>query len=236
MRDPAQTWVRVSFFGVALEVAHSWFPVQLAMVLALTWSARLVMPELSLPAAALAGVAVTAGLTVSLLLHELAHARVAQRAGADVAHIRLFAGGALTRRLTRLEQPRDQFLVAAAGPIASVAVAVLCLAGATAVELLGGSSALSLGLAFLAFANVLIAISNLLPMFPFDGGKLVHALFWRSTDDRAVATGRLQRSGQEFARIVTSLGIVTMAFAGDLLMGLVIAGFGIYLMFLPPPA
>jgi Zn-dependent protease len=230
-----ETALRLKLAGIDIRVARSWFAVQLVGAGAATWFLHLMLPELSLAAAATTGMAVALGLSLSLVAHELAHARVSQRAGVEIEHIQLFAAGALCRRRTPLEHPRDQFMVAAAGPIASIAVGVLCLTGAIVAELAGWSSALSLGLGVVAFANVLIAISNLLPVFPFDGGKLVHAMFWRSTRDHTVASGRLRRSGQEFARIVTSLGILMMAFAGDLLMGLVISGFGIYLMFLPAP-
>ncbi len=85
------------------------------------------------------------------------------------------------------------------------------------------------------FANCLIAVSNVLPVFPFDGGKVMHAVFWRSTGNAAAATVRLRRSGREFARIVVVLGILTAAFAHQILLGLVIVGFGLYLLRLPLP-
>jgi Zn-dependent protease len=221
--------------GVAVEVQRSWLVTLVALTLAFAWSAQALLGELTAARALVLGAAVALALSGSLLVHELAHAVAARRAGVEVESIRLFAGGAATRRRSAIPEARDQFNVAAAGPVTSVALAVLVLALGVTVEVLNLSSALSAALWFVAFANVLVAISNMLPVFPFDGGKVLHALVWNSTGDRDTATARLRRGGREFSRIIVSLGILTIAWAGDLLIGLVIAGFGVWLMFLPAP-
>lgn len=221
--------------GVDVVIARSWFVTQPFVAGACAWAAHALEPQLGAGAALVLGTAVAAALSASLLIHELAHAYVSIRAGMGIEQVRLFAAGALCRRRAPIEQPRDQFMVAAAGPLASVALGVLALAGAVVAEILALSGALSIALGFLAFANILIAASNMLPIFPFDGGKVVHAMFWRSLRDRRAASRRLRRSGQEFARVITGLGVVMIAWAGDLVLGLAISAFGVYLMFMPPP-
>jgi Zn-dependent protease len=227
--------LNLNVLGVAVEVDRSWYTVALIIALAFAWSIYTLIPEVG-PAGALGlGVMVALALSASLLAHELAHARVSINAGIEVEHVRIFAGGALCRRREPIEVPRTQFLVAAAGPLTSVAIGIAALAISFAADLAGLSQAVSASLWFVAFANVLIAVSNMLPVFPFDGSKVLHAMFWRSTGDREVATARLKRSGREFSRIVISLGIIVAAWGGELLLGFGIAAFGFYLTRLPVP-
>lgn len=225
----------LNVMGVAVEVDRSWYTAALIIALGFGGSIHALMPEIGpVPALGL-GVGVAIALSMSLLAHELAHARVAMNAGIPVEHIRLFAGGALTRRREPIEVPRVQFVVAAAGPLTSVALGIAALIGSLAAEIIGLSPAISGALWFVAFANVIVAVSNMLPVFPFDGSKVLHAMLWRSTGDREVATAKLRRSGHEFSRIVVSLGIIMAAWGGELLLGLGIAIFGMYLTRLPIP-
>lgn len=221
--------------GVPLVVSGSWIPTFVVAAAGCAVAARALAPGAEAVHAVSAGVAVSLALSLSLLIHELAHALVARRCGIEIEHVRLFGGGALCRRREALDHPKDQFIVAAAGPLASTALGVLALAGALAVGVAGGPHVLYGALWFVAFANVLVALSNLLPVFPFDGGKLVHALFWRSSSDRHMATRRLDRSGREFARVISALGFLLMAASGEILIGAVVALFGLYLLRLPSP-
>jgi Zn-dependent protease len=86
----------------------------------------------------------------------------------------------------------------------------------------------------LAFVNILIAVVNLLPVFPFDGSKLVHSLLWRAGRDQRLALVRLERGGREFSRVVAVLGFLLMAFGGEQLIGLTVLLLGVYLLRLPP--
>lgn len=221
--------------GIELQLAWSWLAGFLATAVAYAWFAHAMVPDVALPAAVVYGAAVSIALTLSLLLHEFAHAWVAMEAGIGVDHIRVYAGGALVRRRDHIDEPRDQFKVAAAGPLTSAALGVCLLVVVVVSDTAGGDPALNVALWFVAFANGLIGFSNMLPVFPFDGGKLIYAMFWRRTKDRRVATERLRQSGREFSRIVISLGVLTAALTGEVLIGVVIAAFGWYLLRLPGP-
>lgn len=234
----AEKWCMLlsrQIFGINVRFERSWGYACAGATLAFALAAEAVAPELSTSGAVLIGAGVALAITASMLVHELAHARVAARAGIDIEHIRLFAAGAACTRARPVEDAREQFLIAAAGPLASVALAVALLALAIAFEAFGLPSAGSAALSFVALANCLIAVSNVLPVFPFDGGKVMHAVFWRSTGCETAATRRLRRSGREFARIVIVLGFLTATYAGQIALGLVIAGFGVYLLRLPLP-
>jgi Zn-dependent protease len=220
--------------GIDVLVDRSWLITLATVTLLTAVSARSISShEVGVTLALFIGLAVAFGLTLSLLLHELAHARVSLKSGVRVAYIRIHAAGALCRRSDPIQQANHPFSVAAAGPIASVAIGVITLTAAFAVEVSGLSDAIAAALWFVAFANVLIAVSNMLPIFPFDGGKVLHAVIWRSIGDRQAATERVRRGGRQFSRVIVGLGIIMLGWAGELLLGLAIAGFGIYLMFLP---
>jgi Zn-dependent protease len=227
--------MNLSLLGVPVEVDRSWYTAALIIALGFAVSIYALVPGTGLAGALGLGVMVAVALSISLLVHELAHARVSMNAGIEVEHVRIFAGGALCRRREPIELPRVQFLVAAAGPLTSVALGLVALGASLATEIAGLSQAVSGALWFVAFANVLVAVSNMLPVFPFDGSKVLHAMFWRSTGDRREATARLRRSGREFSRIVISLGIIMLAWGGELLLGAGIAAFGFYLTTLPVP-
>jgi Zn-dependent protease len=224
-----------SFAGVPLVVDRSWLVGFVVTTMACGAVAYAAMSSISPLAAGALGFSMALALSFSLLVHELAHAIVAQRSGIEVEHIRMFAGGALCRRKQLIDAPVDQFMVAAAGPLASTALGVAGLALSAAAPLLGLPLPVSVILWFTSLVNILIAVSNLLPIFPFDGSKLVHAMIWRSGRDRRAASVRLHRSGREFARGVTLLGVLLMAFGGELMMGVVLLLFGVYLLRLPAP-
>lgn len=227
--------LRIRILGVAVQIDASLLASLGFVAAGFGWFTHAIIPGTAITTAIFTGIGVAIAFSISLLVHELAHARTALNAGLEVDHVRLFAGGALCRRKQQIDDARHQFMVAAAGPIASVAVGIFALVAIVVAEQAGLSGALTVALWFIAFANALIAVSNMLPVFPFDGAKLVHSMFWRRTGDTRMASVRLDRSGREFSRIVFSIGLLIMAVVGDVLLGLVVMLFGVYLLRLPPP-
>lgn len=224
---------QLRLLGVSIHFERSWLLTLAIVTLLVARAAHAIsVHDLSAMSAIGIGFAVGVALTLSLLVHELAHARVSLNAGIPVEYIRLHASGALCRRAEPIVQARDQFSVAAAGPIASVALGVVTLVAAFIFEIAAFPEALTAALWFVAFSNVLIAASNMLPLFPFDGGKALHAVFWRASGDRKAARDRVRRGGRQFSRIIVGFGILMVGWAGEALLGLAIAVFGIYLMFL----
>jgi Zn-dependent protease len=193
---------------------------------------------LALPGAApgwspLAYLAVTAGLVVgflaSLAAHELAHALAARRCGVDVGEIRIGLSGSAGHGRQEFATPRAAWRVAAAGPAASLAVTALS-AGATLGLAATGAGQLAVtALAIMTWINVVLTVINALPGAGLDGGRVVHALAWARSGDRARAAVTAGRIGQFTGALLIASGIAMLAFgylAGILagLIGLMMAG------------
>lgn len=130
-------------------------------------------------------------LVASLLIHELAHAVLARRLGLGARGVTLGGFSAFTAMEREPTTPRQQALVAGAGPLASLVIAAI--AGGLALSLPAGSVAASV-LGIVAVSNLVLGAVNLLPGFPLDGGALLSAAVWAKRHDRlrgrvAAATG-----------------------------------------------
>jgi Zn-dependent protease/predicted transcriptional regulator len=117
---------------------------------------------------------------LSVVLHELAHALVARGLRLPVVAVTVFHLGGMTQLGRDPDDPRDEALVAAAGPVVNVLLAgVLLVAGIT----LGPRTLLGSTLIFLGYLNGTIGVFNLLPGHPLDGGALVRSAAWAATGD-----------------------------------------------------
>jgi Zn-dependent protease/CBS domain-containing protein len=150
-----------------------------------------------------------AGVVGSVLAHEGSHAIVAQRRGMHVRRIQLLAFGGYTTIDGKAERPRDELAVSAAGPTVSFLLAgVLWLLAAAASAFPEARSAAD----FLAFTNLFVALFNLLPGFPLDGGRVLRAVAWRATGDRVRATAMAIQAGRVFGWLVIGVAfVITLA-------------------------
>ena len=142
------------------------------------------------------GLLTAAAFLGSLLAHELAHAFVARRNGLTVEGITLWLLGGVARFEGEPASPGAELRIAGSGPLVSLILGLL-FGAASALLMLAGMDGLITGcLAWLALINVMLAIFNVIPAAPMDGGRLVHALLWRLTGDRTKATLRAARAGR----------------------------------------
>jgi Zn-dependent protease len=154
----------------------------------------------------LGGLFTAAAFLASLLAHELAHAVVARRNGLTVEGITLWLLGGVARFEGEPDSPGAELRIAGSGPLVSLLLGVV-LAGASAVLLIAGMNGLVAGcLAWLAAINVVLALFNVIPAAPLDGGRLVHALLWRLSGDRTKATLRAAMAGRGFGWIAMIAG------------------------------
>jgi len=135
---------------------------------------------------ALAGLLTAVGLLVGVLAHEMAHAFTARRFGLKVEGITLTWMGGVTRIQGEAERPGPEFLVAVVGPLASAAFGA-ALWGVHAL-VAGADNLVLAALGWLAVINVVLAVFNLIPASPLDGGRVLHAVMWALSRDRWKAT------------------------------------------------
>jgi len=151
------------------------------------------------------GLAAALGLFVGVLVHELGHALVAQRYGIHIDGITLWFLGGLAQLESFPDDWRQEFTIAIAGPIVSVAVGVVCYA--VFVALPAGQAPLRFVFGYLALLNVVLAGFNMLPGFPMDGGRVLRALLSRNRS-RLAATRIAAGVGKAFAVLLALGGIL----------------------------
>lgn len=146
-------------------------------------------------------------LFASIVAHEYGHALVARSRGVEVEEIDLWLLGGVARISGRPRQAADELAYALAGPAVTLAVAVLF--GLLAAALAGmDAPALEALLAYQAFVNAVILVFNMLPAFPLDGGRVLHALLWRRSGDVLAATRSAAAVGRAFGFAMIGLGVL----------------------------
>ncbi|HXE79719.1 MAG TPA: site-2 protease family protein [Vicinamibacterales bacterium] len=168
----------------------------------------------------------------ALLAHELSHAMVALAKGLPVRSITLFALGGVAQIEKDASDAKTEFLIAIAGPIASVVIGVVCMGVAQALGWSmqeSGSSIAGEILGWLGSINVLLALFNLIPGYPLDGGRVLRAILWGIYGDGNRATRTAASVGQLVAALFIGFGILQV-FAGAGAGGLWLAFIGWFLL------
>jgi Zn-dependent protease/CBS domain-containing protein len=186
-------------FGVQIGLHYSWLFIALLLTLSLVGQFRAATPHWG--AAVIWATAITTALLffAAIIAHELSHAAVAKARGLPVRAITLFALGGVAQIEKDAADPKTEFWMGIAGPIASVVIGLACLALAFA---FGWSPPAMPGTPFpamlmwLGVINIGLAVFNMIPGFPLDGGRVFRAIVWWVTGDEARATRIAARLGQ----------------------------------------
>src|SRR5258708_2470168 len=134
----------------------------------------------------------------SLLAHELAHSLVARRNGVQVEGITLWLLGVVSRLQGEMPNPGADVRVAGVGPLTSLALGAAFTLVACLLHASGVGGVVVAALAWLGGMNILLAVFNVIPAAPLDGGRLLQAVLWAFTKDRLKAAMWAARSGQVF--------------------------------------
>ncbi|MFW6085144.1 MAG: site-2 protease family protein, partial [Gemmatimonadota bacterium] len=206
--------------GFEIRIDYSWFVIFFLVL----WSFSAGVfpaqyPELSSATYIAMGAIGTLLFFASLLAHELSHSVVARMKGIPVEGITLFIFGGMARTSMESETPEDELAIAGIGPLASLVIAALFGGLWWIGERLGWSAAVTGVSMYLGYLNVILAVFNLLPGFPLDGGRLFRALIWKLTDDLTKATRWASNGGKLLGYLLMGLGIL-QTFAGAVLGGL----------------
>lgn len=218
-------------FGFSVRMDASW----LLLAVLITWSLAAgyfpsLYPGLAPSTYWWMGVVGLIGLGMSIVLHELAHSLVARRFDMPIKGITLFIFGGVAEMQDEPTSPKGEFLMAAAGPIMSFLLAAAFYLLTIAVAGTGGPMPLQAVLNYLALINILLAVFNLVPAFPLDGGRMLRAALWGWKGDNLWATRIAAGFGSAFGIFLIVLGllnVVTGNFIGGLwwfLIGLFVRG------------
>lgn len=215
--------------GIQISIDPSWLAIFLLVLWSLTagyfphrypgqgWGAYFVV-----------GLAATGLFFASVLVHELSHAMVGNHLGEEVRQITLFLFGGMAHLSGEPRSPAAELKIAAVGPLTSFALGVLFLGVARGAA---GAEVGPLWVAmfeYLGFINVALAVFNLLPGYPLDGGRLLRAYFWHREGDLRAATARAADWGGGVAIVLMVLGALQI-FAGGLIGGLWLIFIGLFL-------
>lgn len=206
-------WRIGSLFGIPLFLDPLWFVI-LALatlnfgVAYLQWGTLLGWS---------AGVLMALLLFGSVLLHELGHSLVARSQGINVKSITLFFFGGIAAIEEESKSPGQAFQVAIAGPSVSIALFLL-LTGLS--YILPASSLASVLLGELGKINLVLALFNLIPGLPLDGGQVLKAAVWKATGSRFQGVHWAAKAGQILGWSAIATGIAVDWFTGQLVTGL----------------
>jgi Zn-dependent protease len=219
-------------FGIPIGLHYSWGLIALLITLSLAAHFQALHPEWGAPTAWVTAVVTGLLFFAAIIVHELAHAVVAKMRGLPVRSITLFALGGVAQIEKESADASGEFWMGIAGPITSAAVGLLCLGLALvfgwtmATE--PGTPPLSM-LVWLGYINVGLALFNMIPGFPMDGGRVLRAIVWKVTGDGDKATRIAALTGQVIAFTFIVIGLISF-FRGAGFNGLWTAFIGWFLL------
>lgn len=218
-------------FGIEIGLHSSWLII--AMLIAFSLAGHFGASHPNWGRGVIWGMAIVTALLffAAIVAHELAHAVVAIRRGLPVKSIVLFALGGVAQLEKEPEDAWTEFWMALVGPLTSLLIGFLCLGVALALgwgPLTEPATPLIAMAVWLGYINFALAAFNMIPGFPMDGGRVLHAIVWRATGDSDRATRFSSQAGQAIAFAFIVLGILRF-FAGAGFDGLWMAFIGWFL-------
>ena len=216
-----------TIYGIEVGVHYSW----LIVFGLVTWSLSTLQLPLEpalrgLPRLELwiLGAVTSLLLFASVLVHELAHSFVAKARGLQPSSITLFIFGGVSNLAGDAKSATTEFLIAVVGPLTSFILAAIAFAVATVAD----EPRISVVASYLFSINLLLAVFNLIPGFPLDGGRVLRAILWGSTGSQRRATNWAAFGGKLVAYGMFGVGIL-MVLQGNLVGGIWLAAIAWFL-------
>lgn len=198
-------------FGFEVKLDLSWLLIAILII----WSLATGFFPLSFPGLAVAtywwmGAFCALGLLFSIVFHELSHSIVARRYGLKISGITLFIFGGVAEMTEEPENAKTEFMMAIAGPLSSFLLAFIFY-GLYILSVSIGAELAVLGvLLYLSYMNLMLAIFNLVPAFPLDGGRILRAALWRWKHSLHEATRISSQIGSGFGIVLIILGVLAV--------------------------
>jgi len=201
------SWLLI-FFLFSISLAQGYFPIRAENLSSQTYW--------------IAGIITTLLVFASVLTHEFGHSLVAINEGIPIKKITLFIFGGVAQMEAEPKDPRSEFKITAAGPLTSLFIAVAT--GALYYFILPAGQIIGESIFFVARVNLIMAVFNLVPAFPLDGGRLFRSIVWFFNKNMLKATRIAVFFGSALSFIAIALGFMIIFFQEDL--------WGIWLIFL----
>ncbi len=156
----------------------------------------------------LMGIIGALGLFVSIILHEFSHSVTARRYGMEMKGITLFIFGGVAEMPDEPPSPKAEFMLAIMGPIASIVLGVLFYLLYQLGNQLGWRDPVNGVIQYLSTINFILAIFNMLPAFPLDGGRVLRSILWRMKQNLKWATRVSSQIGSGFGILLIILAVI----------------------------
>ncbi|MGE5644324.1 MAG: M50 family metallopeptidase [Acidobacteriota bacterium] len=218
-------------FGIEIGLHYSWILIALMIAVSLADLFGSTHPDWGVPVVWASALLTALLFFVALVAHELSHSLVAKSQGLPVRSITLFALGGVAQIEGEPANAKAEFRMAIAGPIASAAIGAVCLGLAWLFGWRAASSTESPATAvleWLGYINLSLAVFNMIPGFPLDGGRVLRSIIWHFNGNAPRSTRIAARVGRAVAVLFMAAGVVRFA-AGAGFGGLWIAFIGWFL-------
>ncbi len=201
-------------YGIPVRIDYRWFVIFALCVAVIAANVRkhpmqlfmFRIPPTGDLVAWMLGIVTTLGLFLSVFGHELSHALMGRTEGIEIDEIVLHPFGGLARLRSQPESPGAEFRIAVAGPAASFLFSIIAFAGMWLAAMIGFNS----GIAFFFFVgagNLLLAVFNLFPGYPLDGGRVLRAFIWKRSGNIREATRIAGFCGQLMSLVLIVFGV-----------------------------
>ena len=210
-----------SIAGFKISLDYSWFILFFLILATFTGAVFPAMaPGLVRVEYLLMGAVGTVLFFSSLLTHELSHSFMARAKGIEIEGITLFVFGGMAKTSREPSTPGDEFAIAVVGPLTSFFLAAGFYAIASAAGSLNFGARVTVVAEYLGLLNLALAVFNLLPGFPLDGGRLLRATAWHLTGSLRTATRVASTAGRALGWALIGLGAYSLLIGGGLIGGL----------------
>jgi Zn-dependent protease/predicted transcriptional regulator len=217
-----------SVFGIRILVHYTWVIVFMLLSSSLYYVFLDQYPQWSNGLSMLTAVATSILFFISIVLHELGHSLVALSRGIRVRSIVLFIFGGMAQTEKEADTPAAEFWIAVAGPLVSLALAAMFYGLSQLFE--RESQAIAASFDWLASINFLVAVFNMIPGFPLDGGRVFRALVWGLSGDTRKGMRWAVLSGKVVAFGLMTFGLLIVMQTGQVFTGVWMLGIGWFLL------
>ncbi len=230
---PLRSQIRLGrIAGIEIGLHYSWFIIAALITWSLVWQFHHATPWWGDAVVWSAAIITAVLFFVALLLHELAHSLLAKSRGLKVRAITLFALGGVSQIESEASDAKSEFWIAVVGPLTSLVIGFICMGLAHLAGWAPGKEAVTpvaAVLLWLGYINIALAIFNMIPGYPLDGGRVLRGIIWWITKNQNRSTRAAARVGQVVAVLFILYGLWRF-FLGENLGGLWLAFIGWFLL------